>query len=135
MYFFIRIMGTNIIYLIDTVLHHFNFHTPSSRVEANLIYFHFVVIGCFCLNRVKKQSFPSRFLRFWNCDLRTDLFNGFLKTISPLLKIGLMSNWQKETSFVQIMHLKLIFSSRYFSYICVSYQMYITSSCVTFYHY
>ena len=26
----------------------------------------------------KNRSFSSRFVGFWNCDLRTDFFNGFL---------------------------------------------------------
>ena len=55
--------------------------------KAYLIYFLFCrELVVFVWIGWKNQSFSSRFLEFWNCDLRTDLFNGFLQASSPFVK-------------------------------------------------
>ena len=59
-------------------------------VKAYLIYFLFrrELEVVFVWIVWKNQSFSSRFLGFWNCDLRTDLFNSmdFYKRFHVLLK-------------------------------------------------
>ena len=52
----------------------------SSRCERvlNLFYCSVLNLKLFLRESWKNQFFSPRFRGFWNCDLRTDLFNGFL---------------------------------------------------------
>ena len=47
----------------------------------------------------KNQFCSSRFHRSWNCDLRADLFNGFLQKSSPFLQRSTCVRFSKENLF------------------------------------
>ena len=55
---------------------------PNSWCESgfNLFFAPSWILSCFFREWWKNKFFSSRFCGFWNCDLRTDLFHGFLKS-------------------------------------------------------
>ena len=74
------------------------------RVKAYLIYFLFLREFEVVIAWIVKIS--SKFFGFWNCHLKTNLFNGIYKWVRLLFKKRHMLDCQKKIYFVQIMYLK-----------------------------